>query len=166
MLREQNKGSALGLIERFGAQMLATARRYSANLDDAEDAYQRAAEILLRTRPSGSDEQVLRWLRTTIRGGEIEADRAHVGHTPDRVPGVHLAHASQHLRTPLAQGLGDRAADTAVAAGDKCRAAFDFHAVLLPELARGKRTGLYAGDAEWGVRAGDLGEVLVLGDDG
>jgi len=57
----------LELLERFGGQMLATARRYSANPQDAEDAYQRAAEILLTHQPTGSDDDVCRWLRTTVK---------------------------------------------------------------------------------------------------
>ena len=57
----------LELLERFGEQMLATARRYSANPQDAEDAYQRAAEILLTHQPTGSDDDVCRWLRTTVK---------------------------------------------------------------------------------------------------
>jgi DNA-directed RNA polymerase specialized sigma24 family protein len=39
--------AALALLERHGAQILATARRYAATPEDAEDAYQRAFEILL-----------------------------------------------------------------------------------------------------------------------
>ncbi len=62
----QGKQAAkLSLLERFSPQMLATARRYSANLHDAEDAYQRAAEILLTREPTGTDDDVCRWLRTT-----------------------------------------------------------------------------------------------------
>jgi len=57
----------LALLERFGSQMLATARRYSANSQDAEDAYQRASEILLTHEPGGSDDEVCRWLRTTVK---------------------------------------------------------------------------------------------------
>ncbi len=57
----------LGLLERFGGQMLATARRYSANAQDAEDAYQRATEILLTHEPTGSDDDLCRWLRTTVK---------------------------------------------------------------------------------------------------
>ncbi len=65
--RGEPNPDALALLERFGAQMLATARRYSASPHDAEDAYQRAAEILLTHRPSGSDEELCRWLRTTTK---------------------------------------------------------------------------------------------------
>ncbi len=64
----QGKQAAkLSLLERFSPQMLATARRYSANLHDAEDAYQRAAEILLTREPTGTDDDLCRWLRTTVK---------------------------------------------------------------------------------------------------
>ena len=65
--RRELNPEALRLLERFGAQMLATARRYSASPHDAEDAYQRAAEILLTHRPSGTDDELCRWLRTTTK---------------------------------------------------------------------------------------------------
>jgi RNA polymerase sigma factor (sigma-70 family) len=55
------------LIDRFGSQMLATARRYSSTDEDAEDAYQRATEIALVHRPTGERDDLLRWLRTTAK---------------------------------------------------------------------------------------------------
>ena len=48
-------------------EMLATARRYSQSPHDAEDAYQRAAEILLTHEPRGTDDELCRWLRTTVK---------------------------------------------------------------------------------------------------
>jgi len=56
-----------GLIEEFGALILATARRWSANDQDAEDAFQRAVEKALRNGPSGSPDEVRAWLRTTVK---------------------------------------------------------------------------------------------------
>ena len=47
--------------------MQATARRYSANSHDADDAYQRAAEILLTHSPTGTEDELCRWLRTTVK---------------------------------------------------------------------------------------------------
>jgi len=47
--------------------MLATARRYSAGPHDAEDAYQRAAEIVLSRQPTGTEEELCRWVRTTVK---------------------------------------------------------------------------------------------------
>jgi len=55
------------LLERFRDQMLATARRYSAGPHDAEDAYQRAAEIVLARQPTGTEEELCRWVRTTVK---------------------------------------------------------------------------------------------------
>ncbi|HZI90146.1 MAG TPA: sigma-70 family RNA polymerase sigma factor [Thermoleophilaceae bacterium] len=54
-------------MERFREQMLATARRYSAGPHDAEDAYQRAAEIVLARQPTGTEEELCRWVRTTVK---------------------------------------------------------------------------------------------------
>jgi RNA polymerase sigma factor (sigma-70 family) len=70
--------------------MLATARRYSSGSDDAEDAYQRAAEIVVKHRPTGTDEELLRWLRTTVKH-EALAIRRHrarviVAGEPERLP--------------------------------------------------------------------------------
>ena len=79
----------LSLLERFGGQMLATARRYSANAQDAEDAYQRASEILLTHEPSGSDDDLCRWLRTTVKHEALairrRQDRVLPSGPPERV---------------------------------------------------------------------------------
>ena len=69
------QGTQLALLERFSSQMLATARRYSANLDDAEDAYQRAAEILLTRGPERPADDMCRWLRTTVKHEAIAIRR-------------------------------------------------------------------------------------------
>lgn len=55
------------LIEEYGALMLATARRWSATDQDAEDAFQRAAEQALRKRPTGTPDELRAWLRTTVK---------------------------------------------------------------------------------------------------
>ena len=65
----------LAMLERFSRQMLATARRYSDTLDDAEDAYQRAAEILLTRGPASTGEDMCRWLRTTVKHEAIAIRR-------------------------------------------------------------------------------------------
>src|SRR5918992_3397111 len=58
--------AALDLIRRRGRDILATARRYAANLDDADDAYQRGLEILLRKAPSTREEDLVPWLKTVV----------------------------------------------------------------------------------------------------
>ena len=80
----------LALLERFSAQMMATARRYSETPDDAEDAYQRAAEILLKRRSEPPGEDMCRWLRTTVKHEALAIRRSRERMVPlggpDRVP--------------------------------------------------------------------------------
>src|SRR5215211_6929630 len=59
--------TALALLERHGAQVLATARRYAATPEDAEDAYQRAFEILLTKAPTTSEDELVPWLKTVVK---------------------------------------------------------------------------------------------------
>jgi RNA polymerase sigma factor (sigma-70 family) len=59
--------AALALIARRGPEIFATARRYSANLDDAEDAYQRGLEILLTKAPTTAEEELVPWLKTVVK---------------------------------------------------------------------------------------------------
>jgi RNA polymerase sigma factor (sigma-70 family) len=58
---------ALDLIERYGGDIMATARRYAANREDAEDAYQRGLEILLTKAPSTEAEVLVPWLKTVVK---------------------------------------------------------------------------------------------------
>ncbi|HYJ00499.1 MAG TPA: sigma-70 family RNA polymerase sigma factor [Thermoleophilaceae bacterium] len=111
-MRRRGKGGgseyAQDLIDRFGAQMLATARRYSSTDEDAEDAYQRATEIALVHRPSGERDDLLRWLRTTAKH-EALAIRRHrsrviaVG-APESVPEASHA-ADPHQRAERLEQL-------------------------------------------------------------
>lgn len=58
---------ALELIRRHGADIMATAKRHSANREDAEDAYQRGLEILLTKAPSTSADVLVPWLKTVVK---------------------------------------------------------------------------------------------------
>lgn len=58
---------ALDLIRRRGAEVLSTARRYACSPEDAEDAYQRALEILLTKAPTTSPDDLLPWLKTVVK---------------------------------------------------------------------------------------------------
>ena len=95
-------GANLALLERYSSHMLATARRYSDNLEDAEDAYQRAAEILLRNPPDRPADDMRRWLRTTVKHEAIAIRRQRervvpMGH-PELVPEPRVARMSTHER--------------------------------------------------------------------
>jgi RNA polymerase sigma factor (sigma-70 family) len=58
---------ALELMRRYGADIMATARRYAANREDAEDAYQRGLEILLTKAPSTQAAVLVPWLKTVVK---------------------------------------------------------------------------------------------------
>ena len=67
---------ALDLIERHGPAILRTARRYSQTAEDAEDAYQRALEILLTKAPSADEDDLVPWLRTVVKHEAFALRRA------------------------------------------------------------------------------------------
>lgn len=58
---------ATDLILEHGAMILQDARRYSACLADAEDAYQRSLVIMLTQAPSTRPEELIPWLRVVVR---------------------------------------------------------------------------------------------------
>jgi RNA polymerase sigma factor (sigma-70 family) len=80
--RPEIERAALGLIARHGSQILATARRYSSTPEDAEDAYQRALEILLTKAPSTSDDDLVPWLKTVVKHEAWALRRQRERHTP------------------------------------------------------------------------------------
>jgi RNA polymerase sigma factor (sigma-70 family) len=59
--------AALDLLERHGAQIMGTARRYSLSSEDAEDAFQRGLEILLTKAPSTEEDDLVPWLKTVVK---------------------------------------------------------------------------------------------------
>ena len=65
--RQEIEPVALDLIKKRGAEVLSSARRYASTPDDAEDAYQRALEILLTKAPTTREDQLLPWLKTIVR---------------------------------------------------------------------------------------------------
>jgi RNA polymerase sigma factor (sigma-70 family) len=65
--REQVEPVALELVRRYGGDIMATARRYSASREDAEVAYQRGLEILLTKAPSTSADVLVPWLKTVVK---------------------------------------------------------------------------------------------------
>ena len=65
--RSEAAAAAVLLLERHGSQILATARRYAQTRDDAEDAYQRALEILLTKAPTTEQDELVPWLRTVVK---------------------------------------------------------------------------------------------------
>jgi RNA polymerase sigma factor (sigma-70 family) len=61
------KRAAVELIARDGDQLRRTAMRFSLCVEDAEDAYQRALEILLLKAPSDRPRELARWMQTVVK---------------------------------------------------------------------------------------------------
>jgi RNA polymerase sigma factor (sigma-70 family) len=65
--RAEIEPAARELVERHGAQIMGTARRYSLSAEDAEDAFQRGLEILLTKAPSTDENDLVPWLKTVVK---------------------------------------------------------------------------------------------------
>ncbi len=74
--------AVLGLLARHGSQILATARRYAATPEDAEDACQRGLEILLTKAPSTREEELIPWLKTVVKHEAFALRRQRERHSP------------------------------------------------------------------------------------
>jgi RNA polymerase sigma factor (sigma-70 family) len=74
--------AALALLARHGPQILATARRYAATPEDAEDAYQRALEILLTKAPTTREQELVPWLKTVVKHEAFAVRRQRERHSP------------------------------------------------------------------------------------
>ena len=81
-LRAEIDQAALALLARHGAQILATARRYAATPEDAEDAYQRGLEILLTKAPTTSEDDLVPWLKTVVKHEAFALRRQRERHAP------------------------------------------------------------------------------------
>jgi RNA polymerase sigma factor (sigma-70 family) len=71
------RAATLRVIERHGAQVMRTARRYAATPEDAEDAYQRAVEIMLTKAPEIPEVELVPWLKTVVRHEAFALRRKH-----------------------------------------------------------------------------------------
>lgn len=61
------KRAAVELIAKHERSLRRTARRYSICADDADDAYQRALEILLVKAPTDDVRELIRWMTTVVK---------------------------------------------------------------------------------------------------
>src|SRR4051794_30392157 len=65
--RADAEPAVVALLERHGGRLMSVARRYSHCREDAEDAYQRAVEILLVRAPSVDVGDLLPWMKTVVK---------------------------------------------------------------------------------------------------
>jgi RNA polymerase sigma factor (sigma-70 family) len=61
------KRAALEMIARYESSLKRTARRFSLDAEDADDAYQRALEIVLTKAPTTDARDLIRWTQTVIK---------------------------------------------------------------------------------------------------
>jgi RNA polymerase sigma factor (sigma-70 family) len=101
---EFRKRAASTLIETHDRVFRRTARRYSICADDAEDAYQRALEILLTKAPPIEGDSLVRWMQTVTKREALAVRRLRerlLGSPP--IPGV-----EDDERDPLDSIASDR----------------------------------------------------------
>lgn len=68
--------AALELIARHEQALKRTARRFSLDADDAEDAYQRALEIVLTKAPTTDPRELIRWTQTVTKHEALAVRRS------------------------------------------------------------------------------------------
>lgn len=86
-LRQFRQEAAVDLISRHERTLRRTARRYSICADDAEDAYQRALEILLTKAPPITGESLIRWMQTVTKREALGVRRQRVRSVGTAPPG-------------------------------------------------------------------------------
>src|SRR4051794_16485387 len=95
--RAEIEPAALDVIRRRGAEILATARRYANTPEDAEDAYQRALEILLTKAPSTHEDDLVPWLKTVVKHEAFAIRKQREKHgTPSEHDELTPAHTDTH----------------------------------------------------------------------
>jgi RNA polymerase sigma factor (sigma-70 family) len=84
--REDAEPAVVELLRRHGGRLMSVARRYSSSREDAEDAYQRAVEILLTRAPSTDAAELLPWMKTVVKHEAFAVGRQRARHgTPSEV---------------------------------------------------------------------------------
>ena len=104
--------AALALVTRHGGQIMATARRYAATPEDAEDAYQRGLEILLTKAPTAREDELIPWLKTVVKHESFALRRQRERHSPvtddghlsDRPTPAAITHDQAERLERLSQG--------------------------------------------------------------
>jgi RNA polymerase sigma factor (sigma-70 family) len=95
------KRAAVELVAREDGELRRVARRYSLCEDDAEDAYQRALEILLVKAPSDRPRELIRWTKTVVKHEALA-----VRHYRERMLGIEGHEADDPVAQLAAVGAG------------------------------------------------------------
>ena len=120
------KRAAIETYSRHEDALRRTARRYSLCADDADDALQRALEILLLKAPTDDPRELIRWTQTVVKHEAlaVRRDRERIlsgpaAATPEPEPrGLGGADPG---RVPTARPSGPSARKRSPAAARRCR---------------------------------------------
>lgn len=93
------KRAAVELVAREDAELRRAARRFSLCEDDAEDAYQRALEILLVKAPSDRPRELVPWMKTVVKHEALAIRR-----NRERMLGANAGQEGEHPVERLASG--------------------------------------------------------------
>lgn len=85
------KRAAVELVAREDSELRRVARRFSLCEDDAEDAYQRALEILLVKAPSDRPRELVPWMKTVVKHEALAIRR-----NRERMLGAGVEHDGEH----------------------------------------------------------------------
>lgn len=75
-LGDARKRAAVELVARYESALRKTAQRYSLDAGDAEDAYQRALEIVLTKAPTTDPSELIRWTQTVTKHEALAVRRS------------------------------------------------------------------------------------------
>jgi RNA polymerase sigma factor (sigma-70 family) len=75
-LEDARRRAAVELIARYESALRKTAQRYSLDAGDAEDAYQRALEIVLTKAPTTDPNELIRWTQTVTKHEALAVRRS------------------------------------------------------------------------------------------
>ncbi|MEA2389215.1 MAG: hypothetical protein QOG41_1988 [Thermoleophilaceae bacterium] len=78
--REDAEPAVVELLRTQRGRLMSVARRYSSCHDDADDAYQRAVEILLLRPPSTDVAELLPWMKTVVKHEAFAVARQRTRH--------------------------------------------------------------------------------------
>jgi RNA polymerase sigma factor (sigma-70 family) len=100
------KRVAVEMIARHERVLRRTASRYSICAEDAEDAFQRALEILLTKAPPGEARELVRWMQTVTKHEALAVRRNRERHIGTRPPMTWDDETTDWLDLVAAQGPG------------------------------------------------------------
>src|ERR1700741_5345205 len=111
-VRRARDPAALELLREHGEDIMRTARRYAATPEDAEDAFQRAFEVLLTQPPETAGADLVPWLKTVVRNEAYALHRARErqapvtpdGATPEALTPAAITHDQAESRERGLQG--------------------------------------------------------------